>query len=51
VPVCGVAGTTLDFDLAGVGVMLLFGDGCVVRKLMHLCPPLYFFFKCDNSYE
>ena len=27
----------LEFGLAGVGV-IFFGDGCVVRKLMHFCP-------------
>lgn len=36
--VCCVAGITLDFGLAGVGVIFFFGDGCVVRELMHFCP-------------
>jgi len=32
-----VAGLTLDFDLAGVGLIFLhFGDGCLVQKLMAL---------------
>jgi len=30
----------LDFDLDGVGE-IFFSDGCVVRKLMHFCPPVY----------
>ena len=34
-----VAGIMLYFDLDGVGE-IVFSDGCVVRKLMHFCPPV-----------
>jgi len=35
-----VAGIMLNFDLAGVRE-IFFSAGCVVRKLMHFCPPVY----------
>jgi len=41
--VCCVADDMLDFSLAAAGMIFFFffGNGWVVRKLMHFCPPVY----------
>jgi len=28
-------------SFTGVGVMCVFGDGCIAEKLLHFCPPMY----------